>query len=84
MTLNAETVTAVDQYFARHGRQRHRLARLHRATVEFLVAQHGVEALDRVELGMPCECCDEEQARAARLSWMKSTYRQRRNSRRRA
>ncbi|MFE3451975.1 hypothetical protein ACFXJ8_23950 [Nonomuraea sp. NPDC059194] len=82
MTLNAETVTAVDEYFSRYGRRRHRLARLHRGMVEFMVAEYGTEVLDRLELDYQCTCCDEEQDRVERLSRMKSTYRERRNARR--
>jgi hypothetical protein len=81
MSLTTDTATAIEQYFARYGRRRHRLARLYGDTVKFLVAQHGIEALDRIEVDIQCACCDEEQARVERLSWMKSKYRQRRNAR---
>ncbi|MFI6174344.1 hypothetical protein ACIA8R_02255 [Nonomuraea sp. NPDC051191] len=83
MTLDVEAVTAIDQYFARYGRRRHRLTRLYRDMVEFTVADHGIEILDRMEIDIQCPCCDEEQDRLERLSWMKSRYRQRRNARRR-
>lgn len=76
MSLTTEAATTIEQYFTRHGRRRRRLARLYGSTVKFLVAQHGIEALDRIEVDLQCACCDEEQARAERLSWMKSKYRQ--------
>jgi hypothetical protein len=63
-------VTAVEDYFAQYGSRAPRLARLYGDTVEFLVSAHGIEVLDRLELDLPCACCDEEKARAARLTWM--------------
>ncbi|GGS79905.1 hypothetical protein ACFFV7_12245 [Nonomuraea spiralis] len=83
MTLEMDVVTAIDQYFARYGRRRHRLARLYRSTVEFMVDEYGTEALDRLEMDIQCPCCDQEQDRVERLSWMKSKYRRRNNARQR-
>ncbi|MDX3101074.1 hypothetical protein [Nonomuraea angiospora] len=82
MTLDEETVAAIDQYFARHGRRRHRLARLYRCTVESMVAEYGIGVLDRLEIDIQCACCNQKQARVEQLSWMKSKYQQRRNARR--
>jgi hypothetical protein len=75
--VTADAATAIDRYFAHHGRQRHRLSRVYRPTVELLVAQHGVAALDRIEVDIDCPCCDEERARKDRLSWVKAEYHRR-------
>ncbi|MFF4618377.1 hypothetical protein [Nonomuraea jabiensis] len=79
MTLDAETVAAIDEYFARHGRRRHRLARESRVLVESLVTVNGTGILDRLVLDDgPCDCCVEEQRRVECLSWVKSEHRRRR------
>ncbi|GAA2307832.1 hypothetical protein GCM10010149_67300 [Nonomuraea roseoviolacea subsp. roseoviolacea] len=82
MSADVENDAVVVQYFARFGRRRHRLARVYGAWVRRMVAEEGPEVLDRIELDIRCECCDEEQARVERLSWMKSRYARRRNARR--
>ncbi|AQZ67727.1 unnamed protein product [[Actinomadura] parvosata subsp. kistnae] len=76
--VEPEAAAAIERYFARFGRRRHRLARLYGSTVQFLVAAHGLDVLGRVEVDAPCSCCDEEQARRARLSAMRAEYRRRR------
>ncbi|MBE1584457.1 hypothetical protein ACFPOI_30750 [Nonomuraea angiospora] len=79
MTLDADTVAAIDEYLAGYGRRRHRLTRESRILVESLVIIHGTDVLDRLVLDDgPCECCLEAQARVERLSWIKSEYRRKR------
>ncbi|MET9247458.1 hypothetical protein [Nonomuraea sp. NPDC003709] len=81
MTLDADTAAAIDEYFARYGRRRHRLARESRGLVESLVTVNGTGILDRLVVDDgPCECCLEEQRRVERLSWVKSEYRRKRRS----
>ncbi|MEU6788441.1 hypothetical protein ABZ912_55425 [Nonomuraea angiospora] len=81
MTLDADTAAAIDEYFARYGRRRHRLARESRVLVESLVTANGTDILDRLVLDDgPCECCLEEQRRVERLSWAKSEYHRRRRA----
>ncbi|NUW45878.1 hypothetical protein [Nonomuraea rhodomycinica] len=82
MSTDVENEAAVGRYFARFGRRRHRLARVYGGWVRLMVAEHGPEVLDRIEMGIGRECCDEEQARVERLSWTKARYAQRRRARR--